>query len=48
MKLQDIAAYVNDMADSVAQTEISGLSSDSRKVQKGSLFAALKFRGHDG
>ncbi len=48
MKLQDIAAYVNDMTDSVAQTEISGLSSDSRKIQKGSLFAALKGVKNDG
>ena len=48
MKLQSIAAYVNDMADSVAQTEISGLSSDSRTVQKGTLFAALKGVKNDG
>lgn len=48
MKLQSIAAYVNDMTDSVAQTEISGLSSDSRTVQKGALFAALKGVKNDG
>ncbi|MDR0253726.1 MAG: UDP-N-acetylmuramoyl-L-alanyl-D-glutamate--2,6-diaminopimelate ligase [Brucellaceae bacterium] len=48
MKLKDIAAYVNEMTDSVAQTEISGLTSDSRTVQKGTLFAALKGVKNDG
>ena len=48
MKLKDIAAFVNDMTSSVAEIEISGLSSDSRAVQKGTLFAALKGVKNDG
>lgn len=48
MKLKEIAAFVNDMPEAVAQTEISGLNSDSRKIQPGMLFAALKGVKNDG
>ncbi len=48
MKLKEIAAFVNEMAAAVTQTEISGVSSDSRTVQQGYLFAALKGVKNDG
>jgi len=48
MKLKDIAAFVKDIAGSVAQTEITGVSSDSRQVRPGFLFAALKGVKNDG
>jgi len=48
MKLKNIAAFVNDMTGSAAEIEISGISSDSRVVQQGTLFAALKGVKNDG
>lgn len=48
MKLKEIAAFVNEMADSVGKIEISGIGSDSRIVQPGYLFAALKGVKNDG
>ncbi|WOC16992.1 UDP-N-acetylmuramoyl-L-alanyl-D-glutamate--2,6-diaminopimelate ligase [Pseudochrobactrum sp. MP213Fo] len=48
MKLKNIAAFVNDIASSVAEIDISGVSSDSRTVEKGTLFAALKGVKNDG
>lgn len=48
MKLKEIAAFSNILSPEIADIAITGVTSDSRKVQPGYLFAALKGTKADG
>lgn len=48
MKLKEIAAFSNILSPEIADIAITGVTSDSRKVQQGYLFAALKGVKADG
>ncbi len=48
MKLKDIALFKDLVSDGAGDVEITGLTSDSRKVERGFLFAALKGGKADG
>ena len=48
MKLKDFALFKNVAGDAAGNVEITGVTSDSRKVEPGFLFAALKGVKTDG
>lgn len=48
MKLKDLAAIVNGVTPAVEAVEITGISSDSRNIKTGYLFAALKGTKNNG
>ena len=50
LKLKDIIKNINAQCDYSGELEISGVSTDTRTIEKGDLFIALvgeKFNGHD-